>query len=279
MDHRPSPQTYTDYRAYLRDMVAHLKATTRTFSYRAFAMRGGFSSVGFLKHVIDGERNLASKSVAKVAKGLGLSDQEAHALELLVLLGEAETDEDKTRLLRRLRASTVRRQVTGDAFELYSTWCVVPIKELLGLCDGVADPALLAHRLWPRSSVREVKQALEVLLRLGLVETDAGGRYRSKPTTVETAPQVKSLAVRNYHRDMLLRAASSLEELPQDERNVTSVTFRLTVAQYKKLCDMIDAFENAVLETAAEGSDAQTAGNAEVYNLSFALVPATRRTP
>lgn len=277
MQRRPAPQEYTDYRAYLRDMVAHLKATTKTFSYRAFAMRGGFGSVGFLKHLVEGERNLALKSVEKVARGLGLSEQEARSLELLVLLNDAQSDAERTRLLRRLRASAVRRQLCGDDFELYSNWHVIPMRELLGLRGMSSEPAELAKRLWPRVGVREAKQALELLERLGIVERNASGELVSKGGTIETAPQVKSLAVRNYHRDMLHRAAQSLEDLPQDDRNVTSVTVRLTDKQYQAVRTLIDSFENQVLETASESSQEQSVNDTEVYNLCLALVPATRR--
>lgn len=277
MQRRPAPQEYTEYRAYLRAMVAHLKATTKTFSYRAFAQRGGFGSVGFLKHLVEGERNLALKSVEKVARGLGLSEQEARGLELLVLLHEAPNDVERTRLLRRLRASTVRRQLTGDDFELYSNWYVIPTRELLGLRGLNAEPAEVATRLWPRVGIREAKQALDLLERLGIAQRDDVGQLVSKEGTLETAPQVKSLAVRNYHRDMLQRAAQSLEELPTTERNVTSVTVRLTCAQYQAVCALIDGFENQVLEKASESAHDQGLEDTEVYNLSLALVPATRR--
>jgi uncharacterized protein (TIGR02147 family) len=278
MQRRPAPQEYTEYSAYLRDMVAHLKATTKTFSYRAFAQRGGFGSVGFLKHLVEGERNLALKSVEKVARGLSLSEQEARGLELLVMLNEAPSDAERTRLLRKLRASTVRRQIGGDDFELYSNWYVIPIRELLGLSGMRAEPGELAKRIFPNVGVREAKHAIDLLERVGVLQRTEAGDLVSKGGTLETAPQVKSLAVRNYHRDMLQRAAQSLEELPVQERNVTSVTVRLTDKQYQAVCGLMDGFQNQVLESANENSEDQRVENTEVYNLSFALVPVTRRS-
>jgi uncharacterized protein (TIGR02147 family) len=196
----------------------------------------------------------------------------------LVLLSDADSDAERTRLLRRLRASTVRRQLTNDDFELYSSWYVVPIRELLGLPGIASDPAALAKRVWPQVGLREVKHAVELLERLGMIQRNDQGQWVSKGGTLETAPEVKSLAVRNYHRDMLQRAAQSLENLPVEERNVTSVTVRLTGNQYRAVCALIDTFENQVLEKASESSHEQSLNDTEVYNLSLALVPATRRS-
>ncbi len=277
MDQRPSVQDYTDYRGYLRDMVQHLKATTRSFSYRAFAKRGGFSSVGYLKHVIDGERNLSMASVTKVAKGLGLSEQEASAFELLVMLHQAATDEAKTRLLRRLRATKLRRQLKEDEFELYSSWWVVPIRELLTMADAPRSDAEIAQRLFPTIKRNEVKQALSLLERLGLIERNVEhGGLTVRRGTLETAASVKSLAVRNYHRDMLQRAMEALESVPTNERNVTSLTVKLTPSDYQAVCQKISETQDEILSL-LDASD-PNASEADVYNIACSVVPVTRRT-
>ncbi len=275
---RPAPQDFSDYRTYLRQMVAYLKASTKTFSYRAFAMRSGFSSVGFLKHLIEGERNLAAKSVPKVARGLGLSEQEERAFELLVGLSEASNDQERTRLLRRLRASSLKRRIHGDAFELYSTPHAVPLRELLTLEDAPSQPMELGKRLWPRARAAEVKRALGTLQELGLLEVDEAGRLRGVSGALETDAEVQSLAVRNYHRTMLQCAAASLDALPRAERSVTSVTVKLTRCQYERVCKQIDSFQDALLSALGGDEQPSSASELEVYHLSFALVPATRRT-
>ncbi len=274
MQPRPSAQDYTDYREYLRDMVAHLKSTSRAFSYRAFARRGGFSSSGFLKHVLDGQRNISAASVEKFAKGLGLSEQESSAFELLVLLTQAATDDERTRLLRRLRASRLRKRLTPDEFELYSTPLAVPIRELLTMSDAPQSAAAIGRRLWPRAGARPVKKALDLLVSLGLVEETREG-YRSKRGTLETDPEIMSLAIRNYHRGMLQRALQSLDELEREQRNVTSITVKMSPKDYQMVCQKISDFEDELLATLAESEP--SAAQAEIFNLCVALVPATKQ--
>jgi uncharacterized protein (TIGR02147 family) len=273
---RPSPQDYVDFRSYLRDLVAHLKSTTRSFSYRAFARRGGFSSSGFLKHVIEGQRNLSLASIRKVTKGLSLSEQEARAFELLVHLDRASTDEEKTALLRRLRASKLRKRLRDDEFELYSSWWVVPVRELLTMDRAPQSPKAIARRIWPRIKLADARRALALLERLGLVRTETrDAALKSPEGTLETPAEVKSLAVRNYHRAMLSLAADSLDSLPREDRNVTSITLRMTGRDYRWVCQRISEFEDELLTTL--GGNEPTADEAEIHNVCVSVVPVTRR--
>lgn len=66
---RPVVTRFTDYRAYLRAMIAWSKEHRRGFSYRSFAKKAGFSSPSFLKLVADGQRRLSPESVERVALG------------------------------------------------------------------------------------------------------------------------------------------------------------------------------------------------------------------
>ncbi len=276
MTERPSPQDYVDYREYLRDLVAHLKTATRSFSYRAFARRSGFSSSSFLKHVIEGQRNLALKSVRKVAQGLSLSEQETRAFELLAHLDRASTDEEKTDILRRLRASKLRKRLKEDEFELYSNWWVIPIRELLTMKRAPQTAKAIANRLWPRIKPAEAGRALALLERLGLLQREQeSADLKSPEGTLETPPQVKSLAVRNYHRAVLALAADALTRLPQEERNVTSIALRLTRRDYQWVCERISEFQDEILTTL--GGKEPTADNAEVHNVCFAVMPVTRK--
>ncbi len=65
---RPYPADYRDYRNYLQQMVAYLKATHPRFSYRYFSRLAGYSSPNFLKLVAEGHRNMSIKSIVGFAR-------------------------------------------------------------------------------------------------------------------------------------------------------------------------------------------------------------------
>jgi hypothetical protein len=53
---RPSIFQYSDYRAFLRDHFAYMKATNASYSFRTFSRLAGFNSPNFLQLVYDGKR-------------------------------------------------------------------------------------------------------------------------------------------------------------------------------------------------------------------------------
>ena len=56
---------FLDYRTYLRAFYDAEKASSSTFSYRAFSMRAGLASPNHLKRIMDGERSLQGELDAR----------------------------------------------------------------------------------------------------------------------------------------------------------------------------------------------------------------------
>ncbi|MCC7385703.1 MAG: TIGR02147 family protein [Deltaproteobacteria bacterium] len=275
---RPRPEDFPDYRAYLRTMIAYLKETRPQFSYRYFSRIAGFSSPNFLKLVADGARNLTPSSIPKFARGLGLDERERDAFETLVLLTQAETDAERNRYYARLRRAGIHaseaRRLEAAQYDAYSSWYVLPIRELLLRPDFVEDPAWIARQLRPRIKPPEAKLALELLERLGLVERDPSGRLKPSDTTISTGPRVRSLAVRNYHRAMLTLAAEALDRVPIDERDASSLTVSLRRAQYEDVRTRIERFRRELLDLIDQSPPSS---ESEVYQLCFQLFPLTRK--
>jgi len=299
---RPNPHAFDDYRAYLRSMIAYLKTTKPQFSYRYFSRVAGFSSPNFLKLVAEGQRNLSPKSIAKFAKGLGLDQEEQETFETLVLLGQAQTDAERNRYYLRLRrqaSSAAAIRLEEAQYRVYSLWYALPIREMLLLPDFQEDPNWMGRRLRPPVRGSDVKQALALLMEVGLVVRDEHGRLRPADTNISTGPRVRSLAVRNYHRAMLDLAVKSLDGVPLELRDITSLTLALTPAQYQEVRARIAKFRKELLEMVGEpkndASHANGAANGngaahpengtnggtppekrEVYQVGFQLFPITR---
>lgn len=276
---RPRPEQFDHYSPYLREMVVHLKKTNNRFSYRYFSRLAGFSSPNFLKLVAEGQRNLTPASIPKFARGLALNDRERDAFETLVMMSLAKTDEERNRYFARLRRfgksrGTVHR-LQGAEYDLYSLWYVLPIRELLLHPDFTEDTGWIARRLYPRIKPSEAKKALSILEKTGLAKRDEDGRLRPADVKISTGPQVRSLAVRNFHRGMLELAASSLDGVAQDERDITSCTLNVTEEQYQQLRLHAQRFREEILEILG---DAPPSGErSEVYQLAIQMFPLTRK--
>lgn len=276
---RPVPEAFQDHRVYLRAMIEYLKATRPQFSYRYFSRIAGFSSPNFLKLVAEGKRNISPQSIGKFARGLGLDQREQETFETLVLLGQAETDAERNRYYARLRrrsSVSAAARLEDAQYQVYSLWYALPIREMVMLPDFREDPAWIGRRLRPQVRPSEVRVALQLLEEVGLVVRDEDGRLRPQNTKISTGPRVRSLAVRNYHRAMLEVASSTLDGVPVENRDITSLTFALTRSQYEEIRARIERFRRELLDVVEDARDPNDGSVREVYQVGFQLFPLTR---
>lgn len=281
---RPAPESFDDYRAYLRAMITYLKSTRPQFSYRYFSRMAGFSSPNFLKLVAEGKRNMSTRSIAKFARGLGLDAQESEAFETLVQLGQAQSDEERNRHYQRLRRHARRHtsaaRLEEAQYRVYSLWYTLPIRELLLHPDFEEDPAWIGKRLSPEVKPTEVRRALELLEEVGLAVRDEQGRLRPANTKISTGPRVRSLAVRNFHRSMLDLASRALDGAPKDQRDVTALTLTLTPKQFELVRARIAQFRRELLDIIDEDlrAEPELGERREVYQVGFQVFPLTDHT-
>lgn len=274
---RPVVTDFSDYRAYLRAMIAWLKAHRRGFSYRSFSLKAGFSSPSFLKLVADGQRNLSAESVERVATGLGLDRREAEAFAVLVELGQAPTDSLKnrayTKLARLVQRDPVKR-LEAAQFEAYSHWYTMVLREMAALPDFDDAADALARRLRYKTRPEEVQRGLDNLVALGLLVRGPDGRLAQADRNLTTGPEVRSLAVRNFHRQMLNRVIEALDRVPLSERNVSGVTVPLSRRQYARVVELLQTLRREVLAIAEDVQDDDDPR--EVHQLAFGLIPLTQ---
>lgn len=277
---RPVVTRFTDYRAYLRAMIAWSKEHRRGFSYRSFAKKAGFSSPSFLKLVADGQRRLSPESVERVAQGLGLERREVEAFEALVEMGQAESDSRRNRAYARIAKMAQRdpvKKLEVDQYEAYSRWQTMVVRELAQLPDFDEDPERLAKRMRFKTKPDEIRRGIDNLERLGLLVRGEDGRLEPAEKNLTSGPEVRSLAIRNFHRSMLQRAVEALDTVPLAERNVSGVTVALNPRQYQRVIELVMTLRREVLAVA---EDVQPGDEApQIHQLSFALFPLTQALP
>ncbi|MEW6774757.1 MAG: TIGR02147 family protein [Bdellovibrionota bacterium] len=279
---RPSPGQYKHYREYLRDLVVYLKAANPRFSFRYFSQRAGYASPSFLKLVIEGRRDISLQSIPRFIKGLGLAGKEAEEFEILVLLSAARTDEERNRYYTRLRGKSARPskalKFEKAQYEIYSHWYGLPIREMLLLPDFQEDPGWIARRLGGAIAPAEAKAILRLLEETGLAVRGDGGALKAASPFLTTPPQLQSLAVRNYHRAMLERAGRAVDEIPSDQRNITSLTMSIPEALYKTICEKVISFQDEIMALIEKESESAACKDSrhEIFLFGFQLFPLTR---
>ncbi|MCX6128053.1 MAG: TIGR02147 family protein [Proteobacteria bacterium] len=277
MKQRPSVYSYTNYRSYLQDFYLFMKQSKRGYSYRQFSQSAGFSSPNVLKLAIESNRNISNKSVDKFIKALSLGPGPAEYFRCLVLMNQADQDEQRVEYftkLKRLIPSSRRYELQAEAVEYLSHWIFPVIREMVLLEGFRDDPYWIQRRLTGRIELKQIVSALNFLKSNGFIEKLANGTYSVKDEIVITSDEVKNLAVRAFHRRILLQAIEAIEDLPVEQREYGALIFQLPETAIPELKQKLKSFRQELHKWALEQTQSQK--NKTVIQLNLQMFPQTK---
>lgn len=127
-----------------------------------------------------------------------------------------------------------------------------------------ADARGLALRLGIAET--EVSEALKRLLRLELIDTSSGLLKRTC-APITTSRDRASASLRRHHKQMLERAAQSLDDVPVELRDIGSITMAIDVNKIAEAKERINEFKTDMSRLMEQANP-----NA-VYNLGIQLFP------
>ncbi|MBI2340563.1 MAG: TIGR02147 family protein [Deltaproteobacteria bacterium] len=264
---------YLDYRQFLKDWYAEAKRARGSFSFRAFSKRAGFTSPNFLKLVMDGERNLTEDSLSKFVIGLKLNKQEEEFFRNLVFFNQAVEEEKKALYYERLIQSRKFNQlkpIQKSQYEYCSTWHHSVIRELVASREFDGTPEWLARRISPPITGAQAKKSLEALERLGFIARE-GGSWKQTSAIVSTGAEVASLALFQYHLEMLDLAKHVMHTVSAQKRDVSALTLGVKKERISELKKKIQEFRQEILKLVSTDSDPE-----EVVQLNIQMFPLTR---
>ena len=266
---------YTDYHRYIADYFAEKKAKS-AFTWQAFMQAAGFSSPVFLKYVSEGRYNLSEETSAQVASAMGLVGYEQDYFAEMVRLDQAKTDDEKKAIFNRMLALAEVHKVRiieGDSFRYFESWKNPVLRELAPAMPG-AKPLAIARACRQKISAAEVSDALNFLLKAGILQKNKDGNYVQTETGVSTGPmEVTPVAVRGMHRQMGEFALEAIEGVPQNERHFSGLTLGITQDVYDEIVQEIAAFRKRIISIATRSEAVD-----EVYRLNVQFFPMTKKS-
>jgi uncharacterized protein (TIGR02147 family) len=276
MDPKPTLNIfeYLDYRKLLADYYSFKKSLNRHFSHRMFAQKAGINSSGYFSEVLNGRRNLAKAQIRKFAKAMDLGERESLYFELMVGFCHAKSDAVRKSIYAMLlEAMPVHlQQVKQTQMEYFAKWYHVAVRETLSIASIKGDGEELAGILDPPITPSQAKAALRVLERLRLAVRDADGCWRAAHASLLSPDDPgASLLLREFQREMMLRAADALERVPAEGRDVTSVTMSVSPEGLARIKGLAADFHKRVLEVVQTDR-----GEDRVIQLNVQVFPLTR---
>ncbi len=269
---RPNIFESFDYRAFLRALYLYKKQKDH-LSYRSFSRAAGFRSSNFLKLVIDGKRNISESAIHRFAKALRLTKGETDFFEALVLFNQARTSEEKKHhyeRIARFKAYNDYKALEVNQYAYFSNWYFVALRELVLLKDFREDPKWINRKLKAKLHPEEIRRAVEILIDLKLLKRDSDGRLRQTAEKITTTPEMGSLAIINFHREMLHKASFALEGSRTAERDISGLTVSISKMQFERIRERLNQFRQEIHAIANEESEREAVYqlNLQLFNLS-----------
>ena len=269
----PMVSNHSQYRSYLKAVLAERQRSNHAYSMRAFARNLGLTQSG-VSQVLSGKKNLSQESAHQIAEKLGLNDRDTEFFCLLVQLETAKTAILKESILKKLNSLNPKEPVEVLSLEFFraiSDWYHLVIKNMTDIEGLELTPKAIAKRLGITSI--EADSALERLLKLELIEPIEGRphRYRQVKNYVIAKAATPNEALRNFHRQMLEKAKDSLTTQTPQEKIIGSETFAFNERHLKE-ADQITEEYFKKMAALAKGPGKKT----QVYHLGVQFFNVTK---
>jgi uncharacterized protein (TIGR02147 family) len=220
------------------------------YSVRAFARASGISHT-VLSLVLAGKRSFSKKATERLADHLNLDPNQRLAL-----------------LTRHRKGAEDFATLSMDTFELISDWYHYAILSALELPNAQLEVRWLSKQIGLKPLL--TKLAIERLIRLKLVEQTKDGTWKQSSAAIKIDNKYSSVATRKFHKQMLARAAESIENDPIENRDFSSMTFAMDPLHIEFARKKIQAFRRQLV------SELESKGSPKVvYNFSLQLYPVT----
>lgn len=232
----------TDYRSYLRDVLANRCQNNPRYSLRAFA-RDLEISPSRLSEVLNGKYGLSKSAACEIAKKMGLNDYEQKYFADLVEANHGRAKNVRAEAQARIDAiATDYNQLNLDSFKVISDWYHYAILELIQTEQFQYDEVWMSKALG--ISQYELSSALARLKRLELV-AEEGNTLKIKEAFTTTTNGIPSDAIKKFHKQILEKATQSVSLQTVEERDLSSVILTVDKSDIPEAKEMITNFRRS----------------------------------
>jgi len=264
---------YACYRSFLADWFRCEKARDPRFSHRVFAGRAGFTSSALLPLILQGRRNLTDRYYEGFVRALRLSPREATVFRALVDLGNAKDDETRRACEAALRATRqgAARRVEAGRVKLFESWLHVAVHQALDCLRVSDDLGPLRDFLKPTPTLEELRGSIALLQRLGMVERDAHGVWKTSESNLLGDWRVGPWILRGFQEQMLDLGKTAHEHFPSGRLLSRTETLSVGVRAAERIQERVRLCLEEVVDIALADQDEP----ATVLQMNAQLFPLT----
>ncbi|QQR82078.1 MAG: TIGR02147 family protein [Deltaproteobacteria bacterium] len=204
-------------------------------------------SSSFLKLIIDGKRNLAQKSIRKIAQAFSLDEKSEMFFYDMVQYNQAKKADERDfffrKLAQHLHLSNVKTIDPIHHF-IFSKWYFFPILEIVRMRirrGEVKDELWIQKYLRPELELSVIKEAIAILTKAGLLKRTSQGYVRKDPL-LSISDDADSPHLLEFYRSYCRLASRSLLIDPEISRAFSVLTVAISRQGFEKAKEEIVAF-------------------------------------
>jgi uncharacterized protein (TIGR02147 family) len=131
-------------------------------------------------------------------------------------------------------------------FDFYGEWYIPVIRELISLYNFGDNFSDIASKIRPSIEPVQARNAISLLLKLGLVKRLEDGTYQQTSTAIVADGTVTSLAIRSFMHTMIDKSKMALDTIDKKIRHISGITMGVSVEGYGLIAEEIEAFKDRV---------------------------------
>ena len=263
---------YLDYREFLRDFYLEQKRKHSYFTFRFIAQKTDIDPA-HIARVFQLKRHLSEKSLSSFIHLCKFGEEEKKYFDRLVAFNTARTERQARQAFEALLSlSGVKTNVLKpDQYVFYTKWYYTAVRALIAMRSfKIKDSAAIARMLSPPVSVKEAREALQLLLKLGIVYADPDGILHSSDIHITSGKKWRSLAVKTFQAETIRLAGESLDRHPKEVRDISTVTIGIKRDRMVEMRERIADFRKSIMHLAEEDQEPD-----DVFQLNIQLFPLT----
>ncbi|HVK61351.1 MAG TPA: TIGR02147 family protein [Bdellovibrionales bacterium] len=251
---RPNLSKASSLRAFLGEEYKLRHQRNPNYSLRAYARDLGLS-VSNLSDILKGRGGISRKLLQQIAPNLQLEDHETELTWSLIESEFARTALQRKAAKDRLKIQKkyhTANEIPLDTFKLVSEWQHMAILELA----GIRSLKLTSDRVAERLGISHTKalESMNRLVDLGLLVRDGEVYSRGAELSV-VGKNVPNAAIRDFHRQIISKAAVAIDEQDTHQRMLTSNIVAISASDYERAMGRIQKFIEEFLSEFGSSGD------------------------
>jgi uncharacterized protein (TIGR02147 family) len=199
-------------------------------------------------------------------------DEEEYLLHLVSFNQAGSLELKNLHYAKLLAMSKIQLNViSADKYEYFSQWYHAALRELLYFTDFKDDYKSLGRKLNPSIPTAQVKKAIGLLEKLGMIAKDAQGYYRQTANLISSDDLGESLHVENFQTATMKLAMESLDRHAKDARDISTLTATLSAESVEKVRAALKTLRKCVLTLAEQDKNVD-----RVIQLNIQMFPLTQ---